>query len=117
MFDKKFYIRRPKSIRPWQYVLKVLRGIFNSCKKIILSNSGQFDKPFNFGPRASECKTVDNVVKEFKKNWDTKVIYKSNIKNFIETNYLFLNSKKAKSELNWFSSYSLTETIKKTCMV
>ncbi len=112
---RKTYIRRPKSIRPWQYVLKVLEGYLILAKKNYLSKKNQFETSFNFGPRASECKTVDNVVKEFKKNWDTKVIYKSNIKNFIETNYLFLNSKKAKSELNWFSSYSLTETIKKTC--
>ena len=52
---------------------------------------------------------------EFTKNWKTKIIYKSNIKKFQETDYLFLNSKKAKIELNWFSLLSLKETIKKTC--
>ena len=47
---------------------------------------------------------------------ENRVIYKSNIKKFKETDYLFLNSKKAKSKLNWLSSYSLKQTIKKTCV-
>ena len=38
------------------------------------------------------------------------------MKKFKETDYLFLNSKKAKSKLNWLSSYSLKQTIKKTCI-
>ncbi len=110
------YIRRPKSIRPWQYVLKVLEGYLILAKKNYLSNSDQFDEPFNFGPRISECKSVYSVVKEFNNNWKTRVIYKSNMKKFKETDYLFLNSKKAKSKLNWLSSYSLKQTIKKTCV-
>ena len=114
---KKFtYIRRPKSIRPWQYVLKVLEGYLILTKKNYLSNSSQFDEPFNFGPQISECKSVYAVVNEFNNNWKTKVIYKSNMKKFKETNYLFLNSKKAKSKLNWLSSYPLKQTIKKTCV-
>tara|TARA_B100001057_G_scaffold500257_1_gene614335 strand:- start:2456 stop:3502 length:1047 start_codon:yes stop_codon:yes gene_type:complete len=114
---KKFtYIRRPKSIRPWQYVLKVLEGYLILAKKTYQSNASQFDGPFNFGPQISECKSVYNVVKEFNNNWKIRVRYKSNLKNFKETDYLFLNSKKAKSKLNWLSSYSLKQTIQKTCM-
>ncbi len=112
---RKTFIRRPKSIRPWQYVLKVLQGYLILAKKNYFSKNNQFNTAYNFGPRVSECKTVYNVVREFKKNWDAKIIYKSNIKIFKETDYLFLNSKKAQLELNWLSTYSLKETIQKTC--
>jgi len=109
------YIRRPESIRPWQYVIKVLEGYMILAKKNYLSKSNKYDCAYNFGPKVSECKKVRIVVGEFTKNWKTKVIYKSNIKKFQETEYLFLNSKKAKIELNWFSPLSLKETIRKTC--
>jgi CDP-glucose 4,6-dehydratase len=109
------HIRRPESIRPWQYVLKVLEGYMILAKKNYLSNTNKYDCAYNFGPKISECKKVKTVVGEFTKNWKTKIIYKSNIKKFQETDYLFLNSKKAKIELKWLSSYTLKETIKKTC--
>ncbi len=112
---RKTFVRRPKSIRPWQYVLKVLEGYLILAKKNYLYPKSRFDTSFNFGPRISECKTVFNVVQEFRKNWNTKIIFKSNLENFKETDYLLLNSKKAKSQLDWFSSYSLKETIQKTC--
>ncbi len=109
------YIRRPKSIRPWQYALNVLEGYLILAKKNYQSNASQFDEPFNFGPRISECKSVYNVTKEFNNNWKSRVVFKSNLKKFKETDYLLLNSKKAKSKLNWFPSNSLKQTIKKTC--
>lgn len=112
---KNTYIRRPKFIRPWQYVLKVLEGYLILAKKNYLSKTSKYGGAYNFGPRVSECKTVYKVVKEFSKHWETKVIFKSNKKKFKETEYLFLNSAKAKSELGWSSSYSLKETIQKTC--
>ena len=112
--NKKTYIRNPKSTRPWQYVIKVLQGYLILGMKNYLSKNKKYETAYNFGPKSSECKSVKYVIKEFSKNWDTRVIFGNNIKKFKEANYLFLNSKKAKKELNWQSLYSLKKSIRRT---
>lgn len=107
-------IRNPNFIRPWQYVIKVLEGYLLLAKKNYLSKNNFYNSPFNFGPKISECKMVKEVIKETAKNWQIKTTYKYTGKKFKETSYLLLNSKKAKQNLEWNSSYSLAKTIKYT---
>ena len=112
--SNKVYIRNPGSIRPWQYVLGVLVGYLKLGMKTYKSENKKFQSPYNFGPNIGDCKNVKYIVSIFLKFWNSKIIYKSNIKKFKETKYLFLNSKKARKDLNWISRSNLNSTIKKT---
>ena len=68
---------------------------------------------FNFGPSSKSNYKVTHVVKIMKKYWgDISWKFKSNKKNFKETNILKLNSNKSKTKLKWKCILSLDETFK-----
>ena len=111
--NQKVFIRNPKSTRPWQHVLEVVRGyllLALSLKK----NKSFHGEAFNFGPDNNFNHNVIRVVKTMKKYWEgiswtTKKIRK---KNFYESNILKLNSNKAKTLLKWRCILTFNETIK-----
>ena len=70
---------------------------------------------FNFGPSQNEDKTVDELLKEMKKNWKyIKWKYSKGDKVFKESSLLRLNCDKAHSVLNWKPTFNFNETIKLT---
>ena len=111
--NRKVILRNPKSTRPWQHVLDVLRGYIllsiklNKNKKL----NGQI---FNFGPKTEKKREVINVVKEMQKYWEkAKWEIKYNQK-FFESKLLQLNSSKANKKLKWFCKLNLKNSIKFT---
>ena len=110
--NKRVLIRNPKSTRPWQHVLEVVRGyllLSSSLKR----NKKLHGEAFNFGPNYTKNYSVIFVVKLIRKYWKAtswKVINK-NKKNFYESNLLKLNCNKAKTKLKWKCILSLPETI------
>jgi CDP-glucose 4,6-dehydratase len=108
-------IRNQNSTRPWQHVLEPLSGYISLALKLY-NNNTLHGHAFNFGPSTKKNYSVKEVIKECKKNWNEikwtpKTSQKSNKK---ESSLLKLNSKKAKSFLNWESTLSFQETIKFT---
>ena len=112
--QKKIIIRNPKSTRPWQHVLDVIRGYLILAIK--LKDSRIHGEAFNFGPKNDQNKNVLELVKEIKKNWKNvrwKVKINLKLKNK-ESKLLKLNSNKAKKYLNWSTALNFKESVKFT---
>ena len=113
---KRLILRSPNSIRPWQHVIDPLYGylllLMKLYKKETITNNG-----FNFGPKKSNNKSVNDVInlinKDFKNS--VRVIKKiKSSKNYHESKILMLNSDKSKKILNWQTKYNLEQSIKLT---
>ena len=112
--NKRINIRNPKSTRPWQHVLDVLRGYIILAIK--LNNPKLHGEVFNFGPKNNQNKNVLELVKEIKRNWSNakwKINQNSKLKNK-ESNLLKLNSNKAKKYLNWTPILNFKESVNLT---
>jgi CDP-glucose 4,6-dehydratase len=107
-----FKIRNPKAIRPWQHVLEPLSGYLILGEKLLLKKA-QYATEFNFGPDENNIRKVEEIIEEFKNNWQDFNIENSSL-NFKETNILKLNSLKAKTFLNWLPLLDFNKTIKFT---
>ena len=110
---KSLTIRNPNATRPWQHVLEPLSGYLKLGSLLIQKKlSKSIDPHWNFGPKTSNCKTVNEVTKKIINTWNInkKITYKEN-KKFKESKLLMLNSSKAKKELNWQPRLSFNETI------
>ena len=114
--NNKLILRSPNSIRPWQHVVDPLYGylllLMKLYKKEVITSNG-----FNFGPKKSNNKSVNDVInlinKDFKNS--VRVIKKDNSsKNYHESKILMLNSDKSKKILNWQTKYTLEQSIKLT---
>ena len=113
---KKLILRSPNSIRPWQHVIDPLYGYLLLLMKLYKKETTTSNS-FNFGPKKSNNKSVNDVInlinKDFKNS--VKVIKKINSsKNYLESKILMLNSDKSKKILNWQTKYNLEQTIKLT---
>ena len=112
--NKSINIRNPKSTRPWQHVLDVLRGYIILAIK--LNDPKLHGEVFNFGPKNNQNKNVLELVKEIKRNWSNakwKINKNSKLKNK-ESNLLKLNSNKAKKYLNWSPILNFKESVNLT---
>ena len=108
--NKKVIIRNPKSTRPWQHVLDVLRGYL--ILAINLRNNKKCNgEIFNFGPKREKKREVINIVKEIRTNWKQANWIIKNNKIFFESKLLQLDSTKAKKILNWKCNLNLKESI------
>ena len=114
--NKRLILRSPNSIRPWQHVIDPLYGylllLMKIYKKEVATNNG-----FNFGPKKSNNKSVNDVINLINKDFNNsvRVIKKVNSsKNYHESKILMLNSDKSKKILNWQTKYNLEQSIKLT---
>jgi CDP-glucose 4,6-dehydratase len=110
-------IRAPKATRPWQHVLEPLSGYLNLGAELYLDES-LHGKAFNFGPRAEQNHTVEELLIDLSKYWnfkDANEAYKvtENIP-FHEAGLLKLNCDKALFYLKWQANLEYKDTIKFT---
>ena len=110
---KKFNIRNPNHIRPWQHVLDPLLGYLILAEKQFKNQANKNDHSWNFGPDKNNFKKVIDVVSYIKRKEKFNYNFTTNNK-FTETNILKLNSSKAKKYLKWTSKWSLVEALNKT---
>ncbi len=105
-------LRNPSAVRPWQYVLDCLNGYLSLIDQMIIRD---IDTSWNFGPLPSEFKTVEKVVDEIYRNWDSPISWEQdNSKLLPEANYLTLNSTKARNELHWTDRLTFAESVEWT---
>lgn len=110
-------IRAPKATRPWQHVLEPLSGYLNLGAELY-ENENLHGEAFNFGPRAEQNHTVEELLIDLSKYWDFKDVndaYKvtGNIP-FHEAGLLKLNCDKALFYLKWQANLEYKDTIKFT---
>lgn len=110
-------IRSPKATRPWQHVLEPLSGYLN-LGQALNENDFFHGEGYNFGPRAEQNRTVEDLLIDLSKYWhykDSKDAYEvtANIP-FHEAGLLKLNCDKALGYLNWQATLDYKDTIKFT---
>jgi CDP-glucose 4,6-dehydratase len=110
-------IRAPKATRPWQHVLEPLSGYLNLGAKLY-EDVSLHGEAFNFGPRAEQNHTVEELLIDLSRYWDFKNVndaYKvtGNIP-FHEAGLLKLNCDKALFYLKWQANLEYKDTIKFT---
>ena len=105
------YLRRPGSVRPWQFVLEPLFGYLLTAidlqeKKI---SNGEC---FNFGPDTTQNLTVGEMIEQLQ-NISKVGTYEAAPQNatFYETSLLRLNADKAKTFLKWKPVINIDETL------
>lgn len=107
-------IRSPKATRPWQHVLEPLSGYLNLGQELS-ENISLHGEGFNFGPKAEQNHTVEELLVDLSQYWnfkDLKNAYKvtGNIP-FHEAGLLKLNCDKALFYLEWQANLEYTNTI------
>jgi CDP-glucose 4,6-dehydratase len=110
-------IRSPNSTRPWQHVLEPLSGYLNLGYRLASDNSLD-GKAFNFGPRAEQNHTVQQLIKDLSVYWNFEdgfdaYVVTDNIP-FHEAGLLKLNCDKALFFLNWQANLNYIETVQYT---
>lgn len=115
--DKTVEIRAPKATRPWQHVLEPLSGYLN-LGQALYKDSSLHGEAFNFGPRAEQNHTVEELLIDLSKYWNFSNIAKAykvtdNIP-FHEAGLLKLNCDKALFYFKWQANLEYKDTIKFT---
>jgi len=107
-------IRSPNATRPWQHVLEPLSGYLN-LGQVLYKNQELHGEGFNFGPRAEQNHTVEELLIDLSKYWHFDAIEQAyrvtgNIP-FHEAGLLKLNCDKALFYLKWQATLAYRETI------
>ncbi len=109
-----FEIRHPEATRPWQHVLDCLSGYLSAADHGLCNSTSQ---TWNIGPEKEDCKTVREFIDKFESQWTNsgrKILETPSELNFKEATTLFLDTKKARTTLNWNNSLKLDESIRLT---
>ncbi len=110
---KKFFIRNPNSIRPWQHIFEIINVfilIIASKKK-----SNIFPDIYNIAPSKKSNVTVKEFINQIKKlgNYKNfKFFFKKNLK--YESSILKLSSINAKNQIGYYPILNLKKSIKLT---
>jgi len=97
---KEIKIRNPKAVRPWQHVLTPLSGYLLLAQNLYNKGS-EFASAWNFGPE-DEAVDVSTITNKFLDRSKQKLKWNIDDKQYAhESNYLRLDSSKAKQKLNW----------------
>jgi CDP-glucose 4,6-dehydratase len=113
-FEKKqsVVIRNPASTRPWQHVLEPLSGYLVLAQNLY-QNPSNFSEGWNFGPHEDDAKSVDWILNFMVEKWPGAKWALDEGSNPHEASYLKLDISKAKSRLNWNSTWRLEYTLTK----
>ena len=105
-------IRNPKHTRPWSYVLDIVFG-YLLVGLDALDNNRNFDT-FNIGSLEHKSKTVLDVAKLFLKSFEKNNIKVVNNHQYKESNFLSLNTSKARNNIFWSPKLNFEEIIIQT---
>jgi CDP-glucose 4,6-dehydratase len=111
--SSKLKIRSPQSTRPWQHVLEPLSGYLLLAESLFIQGS-TFAEGWNFGPDDEDAQSVKWIIERFTEMrkglmWECDLIEQPH-----ETNYLKLDSSKAKVRLGWQPRWRLSTSLGKT---
>lgn len=112
--DDKVTIRCPSATRPWQHVLEPLSGYLTLA--LLMDEDASLDsEQFNFGPRADQNHTVEELLIDLAKGWGWSCIEEAyQVEDevpFNEASLLKLNCDKALSMLKWQPTYNYDECV------
>jgi CDP-glucose 4,6-dehydratase len=109
-------IRSPNSIRPWQHVLEPLSGYLTLAQNLY-QRGHEFVGGWNFGPVEQDAKAVHWIVDKICQDWGEDATWQSTVgEHPHEAILLRLDSRKAKSLLNWHPFWGLEVALEKTIL-
>lgn len=114
-----FFVRDPKAVRPWQYVLEPLSGYLLLAKSIYGHPTCLADRrasigAWNFGPTGEDFFSVEDLLKEAASHvgsLDWRIVPDVSKP---EAKLLRLDSKKSTDKLGWIPKVGFKETVAKT---
>ena len=110
---KKFIIRMPNAIRPWQHVLEAIYGYLILCQKLYQRNK-LAKGAWNFGPNNKNFFKVKDLLNKIKLFSNFKLKWYVKKSSFHESKILKLNNNKSKKYLGWTPILSINEIIEFT---
>ena len=105
-------LRNPAAVRPWQHVLSLVHGYLVLAAKL-LQGRRDFADAWNFGPLHDDAVPVELLVEFLAKIWKRPDIRHTNGR-FPETQFLHLDSAKARGVLDWRPPLNLAEAVRLT---
>jgi CDP-glucose 4,6-dehydratase len=104
-------VRNPYATRPWQHVLEPLSGYLMLAENLF-NEGDEYAKSWNFGPEDRDCKSVKWILDDLVKIWGNNsswVLEQTHQPH--EANYLKLDCSKAKTELNWYPRWKISDVL------
>ena len=92
-------LRNPAAVRPWQHVLSLVHGYLLLASRLLAGEAACADA-WNFGPAEGEAVAVGALVERLGAAW-TKPEIRQAPGGFPETQFLRLDSAKARAALGW----------------
>ncbi|MFF2995148.1 CDP-glucose 4,6-dehydratase [Streptomyces sp. NPDC057950] len=110
---KPVFVRNPRHVRPWQYVLDVLTGYLTLAERLCRGEAP--DGPYNFGPRAGDTVDVASVVARARTLYPQgEAILGSGENASYESDWLRIDASKARRELGFANRFGVDEAIRET---
>lgn len=107
--NKEFILRKPNSIRPWQYILDSIRGYLLVAEE---SYSKRVSEIYNLNSKPNNKYNAEYLAKNIIHYWQSPIkIIVSNEETFKEVDTLIINSEKAKRKLSWIPIVEIEEMI------
>jgi CDP-glucose 4,6-dehydratase len=103
-------LRNPKSTRPWQHVLELVRGYVVLGRKL-LDGDKSADGVWNFGPDSENEIDVETIVNAFLAEWGERVPVDIRPSTMPEAQFLRLDISKARFDLDWRPVLSRQDTL------
>ncbi|CAB3920935.1 MULTISPECIES: CDP-glucose 4,6-dehydratase [Achromobacter] len=103
-------IRSPMSVRPWQHVLECLSGYLMLGRRL-LNGDVSCASAWNFGPPATDCRTVLGLLELMKSYWPELSWTASTTPGPHEAAMLSLDCSKAHRQLGWAPTLRLHEAL------
>jgi CDP-glucose 4,6-dehydratase len=108
---EKIRIRKPRAVRPWQYVLDPINGYLMLAQRLCGEGTA-YGSAWNFGPDDRDARTVEWVAKRMCERWGEKAAYEIDTGlHPHEADYLKLDCAKAKAGLGWRPRWGAEEAI------
>jgi CDP-glucose 4,6-dehydratase len=108
-------IRNPDATRPWQHVLESLHGYLLLASRLLAGETALADA-FNFGPDAADNLSVAAVLARLQSHWPELAWQMDRQAGNAphEAGFLYLDSSKARRQLDWLPTWALTTGLGKT---
>jgi CDP-glucose 4,6-dehydratase len=104
-------LRYPDAIRPWQHVLEPLAGYLTLAQRLSTGDE-RYARAYNFGPDASDERTVADLTRRFLLAWDRRpVFHVPNIDTVPEAHHLTIDSGAANLGLGWFPRFNVDRAL------
>lgn len=108
-------IRNPSATRPWQHVLESLHGYMLLASRLLAGETACADA-FNFGPDAADNVSVADVLSRLQTHWP-EITWRLDPQAADaphEAHFLYLDSSKARRQLDWTPTWELPTALQKT---